>query len=642
MTKRRLYLNNEPWEEALNKYLKVLHAQGLLATSKAELVPVREALGRVTAEPVFARVSSPHYPAAAMDGVAVNAASTVGASETSPLRLTMGLEAFEVDTGDSLPAACNAVIMAEDLHYPDENTVEIISAAVPWQHVRPIGEDLVATELVLPVNHCIRPYDIGGCLAGGVTKVKVWQRPRVVLIPTGTELVEPGSILKPGDIVEYNTKVLGSLVQEWGGQPIIYQPIADDYAGLQEGLEQALADGDVVVINAGSSAGREDFTHAVLAELGQVYSHGLAIKPGKPAMLGVARGKPVVGVPGYPVSAVIVFELLVKPLLYAWLHLATPEREKIVASISRKTTSPVGVEEFVRVTLGKVGEKFRATPISRGAGVITSLVRADGMLRIPALSEGYQAGQEAEIELLRPKEVLERTIVAMGSHDLALDLLANEIQQIAPGCRLSSANIGSLGGIMALKRREAHLAGMHLLDEQSGEYNISYLKRYLPSEEVVLVNLAYREQGLIVPRGNPKAIRNLEDLVAGKLHFINRQPGSGTRVLFDYLLKQNNLLATQVNGYEREEFTHLAVAAAVEAGSADVGMGVYAAAKAFNLDFIPLIKERYDLCVLKAFWDSELLAKLREAMVSTRFRQSVLAKGGYDLSISGQVVWTSC
>jgi len=636
-----LYLNNEPWQEALNNYFQKLKKRNILIPGSAQLIPVGQALGRVTAEPVFAKVSSPHYPAAAMDGVAVKAESTYNASDTNPLNLQLGSDAFEVDTGDPLPPGCDAVIMAEDLHYTGGGTVEIISAASPWQHVRPIGEDMVATEMILPANVVIRPYDIGGCLAGGVTDILVHPKPRIVLIPTGTELVQPGAALKPGDIVEYNSKVLGALVQEWGGEPVYFPPVADEFSSIKRALIEAAQQGDLVVINAGSSAGREDYTHAVITELGELFTHGLAIKPGKPAMLGVVNGKPVIGVPGYPVSAVLVFELLAKPLIYAKLNLLPPERETARAVLTRKTASPLGVEEFVRVTMGQVGQKFMATPVSRGAGVITSLIKADAILRIPALCEGFQAGQEIEVEVLRPRKIIERTLVVVGSHDLSLDILADEFQRFSPGYRLTSANVGSLGGIMALKRGEAHLAGMHLLDETSGEYNVSYLERYLSQEELVLVNLLYREQGLLVPRGNPKGIKGLADLAERKLQFINRQPGSGTRILLDYLLKQHNIQPGQIVGYEREEYTHLAVAAAVAAGSADAGMGVAAAAKVFELDFIPLTKERYDLCVPKSYWESDLLDRLRLAIASAEFRQRVASMGGYDLSDSGKIMWTS-
>ena len=239
------------------------------------------------------------------------------------------------------------------------------------------------------------------------------------------------------------------------------------------------------------------------------------------------------------------------------------------------------MEEFVRVTLGQVGEKLMATPVSRGAGVITSLIRADGIIRIPRLAEGYGAGEKVKVELLKSLETIMRTLVAIGSHDLAIDILNDHLKRMFPGYSISSANVGSLGGLMALKRGEAHLAGTHLLDENTGEYNVSYINRYLPKAEVVLVNLVYREQGFMVPKGNPKRITSIEDLTQEKVEFINSQAGSGTRVLLDYLLKIAGIDAREISGYEREEFTHLAVAAAVNSGTADVAMGVLAADQSF-------------------------------------------------------------
>jgi len=639
--RRRLYLNNEPWEGALANFFQKLREKNILEPGAPEIIPVTEALGRVTAEPVFALISSPHYPAAAMDGIAVQAERTYGASETNPLRLNLGSEALEVDTGDPIPEGFNAVIMAEDLHYLSDREVEIIQAATPWQHVRSIGEDLVATEMILPSNHLIRPYDIGGCLAGAVTEIPVHPRPRVAIIPTGTELIEPTSRVKAGEIIEYNSKVLGALVQEWGGQALYYQQVADDYQALKESLLKATVEADIVVVNAGSSAGREDYTPILISELGELYTHGLAIKPGKPALLGLVQNKPVIGVPGYPVSAVIVFELLVKPLVYAKLQISVAQKMEVEAILARKTPSPVGLEEFVRVTLGEIGGKLMATPLSRGAGVITSLIRADGIMRIPRLVEGFEAGEKVKVELLKPLDTIKRTLVAIGSHDLAMDILNDHLRRMFPGFSISSANLGSLGGLMAIKRGEAHLAGTHLLDENTGEYNVSYVQRYLSELELVLVNLVYRVQGLMVRKGNPKGIKGIEDLVKDKVEFINRQAGSGTRVLLDYLLKKAGITPAAISGYQREEYTHLAVAAAVDSGTADVGMGILPAAKAFDLDFIPVIHERYDLCMPKDVWDSSLGDKLRAVLASEAFRKAVEAKGGYDLTDCGKIIWST-
>ncbi|MGC7880122.1 molybdopterin-binding protein, partial [Desulforudis sp. 1190] len=347
--KRNVYLSETPREDALRQYLEFLHMQGALSPGQPEAVSTRDAVGRVSARPVFARVSSPHFNASAMDGLAVRSRDTFGAGDQTPLRLKVGERAFVVDTGDPLPPDCDAVIMIEDVHYVGEDVVEIIAPAFPWQHVRPIGEDIVATEMIIPANHVIRPVDIGGLLAGGVTEVAVHPRPLLTVIPTGTEVVEAGGELRPGDIVEYNSGVLGAMAREWGADFRRHPIVPDDYARLREALEKVVEDSDLVVINAGASAGREDFSASLINELGRVVVHGVAIKPGKPVILGAIKGKPVLGIPGYPVSAALTFELFARPVIYAKLGRAVPERDQVDAVLSRRVVSPMGVEEFVRV-----------------------------------------------------------------------------------------------------------------------------------------------------------------------------------------------------------------------------------------------------------------------------------------------------
>ncbi|BAF60797.1 molybdopterin biosynthesis enzyme [Pelotomaculum thermopropionicum SI] len=637
--KQKVYLDDLPWEEALERYLSYLREAGSLSPGRPELVPVEKALGRVTATPVYAIVSSPHYHASAMDGLAVRSADTYGASETAPKRLKVGEEAIAVDTGDPLPEGFDAVIMIEDVHYVQPDVIEIISAVPPWQHVRVVGEDVVATEMILPASHRIRPVDIGAVLAGGVNSIYVHPRPRVAILPTGTELVQPGAELKPGDIIEYNSRMLGAMVESWGAVPLRKEITADNFESLKKAVHDAVDEADVVLVNAGSSAGREDFTAGVIASLGKVLVHGVAIKPGKPVILGEVRGKPVVGVPGYPVSAYLGLELFVKPVVYGKLGTVPPAPEKIEAVVSRKMFSPLGVEEFVRVKLGQVGDKVIATPVSRGAGVLTSLVRADGIIRVPRLSEGYNAGEAAPVELLRPAGEIRETTVIIGSHDIALDVLANFLRQKYPAATLSSAHVGSLGGLAALRRGEAHCAGVHLLDEETGDYNVSYIKRYLPGIKVYLVNLVYREQGLILARGNPKKICGLEDLVREDVRFVNRQRGAGTRILLDYRLKEMGLDPARIRGYDYEEYTHMAVAAAVKAGAADAGLGIRAAAQALDLDFIGIGEERYDLCVPAGHWDTPYIRRLLEVMAMPEFQEEVRKLGGYDLRDCGRVMW---
>jgi putative molybdopterin biosynthesis protein len=635
---RRYYLEDIALDEARERFEQALTAAGGVRPLDGESVPVTEALGRVTAEPVWAAISSPHYHASAMDGIAVRAIDTYGASETEPVRLIVPDQAIWVDTGDPLPAGRDAVIMAEQVQEIGESEVEILAAVVPWQHVRPLGEDMVATELVLPENHRVRPVDLGALAACGQVQVNVRRRPRVAIIPTGNELVAPGSQLKPGDIVEFNSLMVGGVVEEWGGTADRRPIVADRPEDLRGAIETALADSEIVVVNAGSSAGSEDYTAGVIAQLGSVLVHGVAIRPGHPVILGVVGGKPVIGLPGYPVSTMLTAELFLRPLVYRLQGLLAPEAPSIEAVISRKVLSPMGEDEFLRVTLGRVGDRIVATPLTRGAGVVSSLVRADGIARLPRFSEGLHAGAVAHVQLLRPLDEVERTIVAIGSHDLALDLLASFLQRLSPGSRLSSANVGSYGGLVALKRGEAHLAGSHLLDEETGDYNTGFIRQVIPDLDVVLMNLTYRDQGLILPKGNPKGIRALEDIAAQGVRFVNRQRGSGTRVLLDYELRRLGISAESLLGYDREEFTHMAVAAAVMSGAADAGLGILAAARALDLDFLPLLRERYDLVIPRVYYEAPLLQPLLGVIRSEEYQQAVAALGGYGVEDMGRLM----
>ena len=650
-----------PVERRVTRWWAALAEAGLDALLPGEPTPLDEAAGRITAEPVWARVSSPHYHAAAMDGYAVRAEETRGASETQPVHLAIGQQAFHVDTGDPLPPGTNAVIMVEDVQVRDAR-IEILAAVAPWQHVRPMGEDMVATELILPANHRLRPQDIGAAAGAGHSRFCVRRKPRVAIQPTGTELVAPGATLYPGAIIEYNSLVLAAMVREWGGLADRLPPLADDYAAIRERVLAAARDHDLIIINAGSSAGSEDFTARIVAELGELLVHGIAIRPGHPVILGLIRvaGRrrkrvktrvrtalhaerstrtvPVIGLPGYPVSAAITCELLVQPTLLRWLGQPVAERPSVQATITRKVVSPEGDEEFLRVTVGQVGERIVASPLASGSGVLMSLVRADGIVRIPRGEQGFEPGAAVTVSLFRPPESLTRAVVTIGSHDLTLDLLADELGRRYPGRRLSSANVGSLGGLLALARGEAHFAGSHLLDEETGEYNTAYIHRLLPRLPVVLLGFVQREQGLIVPRGNPKDIRGWADLARPDVVFINRQRGAGTRVLLDYRLKGAGIDPRAIQGYDRQEFTHLAVAAAVASGAADCGLGILAAARALDLDFVPLDLERYDLVIPAAFYASDVLAPLLAIVRDPAFAARVDALGGYATPQMGRVL----
>ncbi|HET7090388.1 MAG TPA: molybdopterin biosynthesis protein [Anaerolineae bacterium] len=697
---RKVYLEDIPLDAAWRRFIATLEAADLWRPFDGEEIPVADALGRVTAEPIWARVSSPAYHAAAMDGYAVRSEDTIGATETAPVRLAIvdgggdssrRLQAQYVDTGDPLPAWADAVIPIEHVHLihqpasepttlapdqattrpvdqatirpPDQATtrliyIEILASVAPWSNVRSMGEDMVATELALPANHTLRPVDLGAIAGCGYASLKVRRRPRVAIIPTGTELITAEQAaragVKPGDIIEYNSIVLAAEVEQWGGLPTRYPIVPDDYDLIKAAVLEAAPEHDLVLVNAGSSAGSEDYTARIVEELGTLLVHGVAVRPGHPVILGTIQSPisksqtpnsklqtltPVIGIPGYPVSAALTGEIFVEPLLAKWRGQPPLRKPTMRATITRKLLSPMGEDEWVRVTVGRVGDRVIAAPLSRGAGVITSLARADGIVRIPRFSEGVNAGDEVTVELYTTPDEIERTIVHIGSHDLTLDLLAQFLAEKS-GRRFVSANAGSLGGLIALRRGEAHLAGSHLLDPETGEYNISYVKQYLPGTPVSLVTLLRREQGLIVTKGNPKRIESLAHLARPDVRFVNRQRGAGTRVLLDYRLGQLGIAPEQVRGYEREEYTHLAVAAAVQSGVADCGLGVRAAARALDLDFVPVEWERYDLVIPDIYYESDLIKPLLDLLRSKGFPQAVAELPGYDPSLMGTVALT--
>jgi molybdopterin molybdotransferase/putative molybdopterin biosynthesis protein len=638
--KRNVYLEMKPLAEARALFLDRFDWNTALAS---EELKVEDAVGRILAEPVYARLSSPTYHGAAMDGIAVRAQSTYGASDSAPVELAVGEDAVFVNTGEPIPAGKNAVIMIEDVQILDDDRVSIEAPAFPWQHVRRVGEDIVATEMLFARHHRVGPYCTGALLAGGVYKVPVKRRPRILIIPTGGEMVDPGALsqdaLEPGKIIESNSTVLGKLVEAHGGQYVRHQGIRDDADEIARVIREATATYDVVMVIGGSSAGARDFTKIAIERAGgEVMVHGVTIMPGKPTLLAVVNDKPVVGIPGYPVSAIVAFEELVAPALERMLGGAGEGRRIVAATPTRKIASKLGMEELVRVRLGKVGDSLVATPLPRGAGTVTSITQADGIIRVGADLEGVRPDQQVEVELLRPLAEIERNIVVVGSHDLCLDVIADLLHQQQTGLSLSSSHVGSLAGIMALKNGRCHLAGSHLLNPEDGSYNTSYIEKYLGGVPVRLVNLVERQQGLMVRAGNPQKIKGFEDLTRRDITFINRQGGSGTRVLLDYELDKLGVSASDISGYETEEFTHMAVAVAVVSGAADAGLGVLSAARALGLDFIPVTSERYDLIIPEVFFEKPSVQRLLEVIRSPEFARRVGELGGYRTKQTGQVL----
>lgn len=634
-----IYVTNQPLSEAKKSWHDALVDVGFFSKKNTTRTHVDDALGKITAKPVFASHSSPSYNASAMDGVAVNFQDLVGASEATPIDLEP--DTFHpVNTGNAVPEMYNAVVMIEDVHWLDNGFIELIHPATPWQHIRTVGEDIVATEMIVPEGHSIRPIDQGAMLAAGVTDIEVQAQPRVSVIPTGSELIAPGTDGKPGQIIEFNSRILAGYLRQWGADVRVWSPVSDDPDLLLETIGKAAEESDIIFTNAGASAGTKDFSTQVLGNLGKIIVHGVAIKPGKPVILALIGDTPVVGLPGYPISALLTLQLFGRDLLYGFSGKTTPPPEYTDAIMSRPMHSSMGVDQFVRVTLGQVGGKLIATPSGKGAGSVMSMVRADGLLTIPAGSEGIGAGEAVRVEMLRSKREVDSTLVVIGSHDNILDLMANQLHQVKPPVRLASAHVGSMGGIMAIKRGEAHIAGTHLLDENSGEYNISFIRRFLSDMPLHLINLCYREQGLIVAKSNPKDISSFTDIVSGNLKFINRQKGAGTRLLTDKIIGESGLDPDQIPGYDHEEYTHMNVAVAVSSGSVDAGMGIRAAANALDLDFVPIAEERYDLIVPDIFLkDSRIKAALELIRGNLAFRDKIETLGGYNLRDCGTIIF---
>jgi putative molybdopterin biosynthesis protein len=648
----KIYLNDIPLDEAHSRFQHALEKAGMWEMLGTEELSLDEdAAGRVLAETVWAKVSSPHYHASAMDGFALKAQSTATALETSPLCLEYGKETVYLDTGDPLPEWADAVIPIENVEPLDAEDqvaanprhpvrIRLRRAVSPWSNVREMGEDMVATQLVLPQGQILKPFDLGAAAGCGFDSLRVARKPRVAIIPTGTELVYPGDTLQAGDIIEYNSIVLAAQVEGWGAQAERLPNTPDDYDQIKERVLHAAREHDLILLIAGSSAGSEDFSARVVEEVGELLVHGVAVRPGHPVILGMVNGEgkriPIVGVPGFPVSAALTAEIFVEPLIARWLGRVSQPHQEITAHITRKINSPAGDDEYLRVAVGYIGQRVLAAPLSRGSGVITSLVRADGLVIIPRGTQGLQAGEEVQVQLYRPLADLKNTIFAIGSHDIALDLMA---QFLAPHQRrMASANAGSLGGIMALKRGETHLAGSHLLDPESGEYNLPYIRQHIPEISVRVVTLVGRTQGLLLMKGNPKGIQGLADLRRDDLVYVNRQRGAGTRLLLDYHLGKLGIKPEEVNGYDHEEYTHLSAAALVASGRADCALGIEAAAYALGLDFLPLYSERFDLIIPEEFAGGELLAPVFDVLHDGRFKKAVADRPGYQVEEMGRLV----
>lgn len=627
MIKRNIYIDNIDVEVALKEYFSQISLE-----LKSEKISVLDSIGRVTSKAVYANYCSPTYAASAMDGIFIFSEKIKEATEITPVYLKEDDFKY-VNTGNPLDLSSgDCVVMIEELIKLENGTFKIIKNAKPWQHVRPVGEDIVAGEMLIKSNHKISPQDLGALITGGIKEIEVYKKPNIAIVPTGDEVIDIfKEEFKEKSVIDCNSYVFSAQIREWGGVPYIQERLKDDYNEMKKKLDELSKKFDVVIINAGSSAGSKDYTKSVIQEIGEVIIHGVAIKPGKPTILGKINEKPVIGIPGYPVSAYLAMDIFVRPLLERVTNISN-EKKFIEGKLGKSIVSSLKHKELVRVTIHRSMDDYIVMPLARGAGITTSLSKADGILAIPRSVEGISVGERVKVELLKPLKEIEDNLVSVGSHDIVMDLIGDSI-------KLCSTHVGSFGGILAIKQRNADIAPIHMLDEQNGEYNISFIQKYFPTEDMTLIKGVERIQGLIVQKGNPL---NIKDMFEKDIRFVNRQRGSGTRILLDYWLKTEKLDCINLKGYDYEVATHLDVAMAVKNGTAEAGLGIMEAAKIADLDFIPLAKEEYDFLINPEVKDSEKISEFIKFLKSDFLRERIENLTGYGLNRPGEIVEIKC
>ncbi|MEJ5228628.1 MAG: molybdopterin biosynthesis protein [Pseudothermotoga sp.] len=633
---RKIYLRKLDVAEALQRYKKSLQDSAFF-TPQTQIIPTAQALGRVLAKPVYANRSVPTYNGAAMDGVMVRSVDTTEASKTNPKTLSKGQFKF-VNTGNPLEPPFDAVIMIENIHIIDDDHIQILESVPAFHNVRLIGEDLSEKDMIFTRYHRLKPCDLSLLLAAGVFEVEVLKKLKVIVIPTGNEVISPESEPKEGFIPETNSALIKNyLCQIDSAIDVEIHPVVEDkYESLLSTLSEVISSYDMVLLNAGSSAGSFDYSYHVLEKLGEVIAHGLNIRPGKPTILATVEGKPVIGLPGYPGSCYVVLEQIIKPIVLEKLR-TIPLNETVVEALStRRIFSSISEDEYIRVSLAKVKDRYVFVPLKRGAASMEALARMDGTIVVPKGLEVLDEGQKAIVRTCKSIEEIDKNILFIGSHDPLLSILADMIKEKDFTLNIAITNVGSMGGLIAIAKEYAHIGGLHLFDPESGTYNIPYLKKYL--KDFVLVKFLRRNQGLIVQKSNPKGIKDLFDLTRKDIRFVNRQKASGTRILLDYHLSKLGIDPRQINGYEDEEFTHISLALKIKKGLADVGLGVASAAQIMDLDFIPLYWEEYDLLILPEFSKDDRFELMMNIVLSQEFRNNALTWQGYDLSNVGQII----
>jgi putative molybdopterin biosynthesis protein len=616
--------------------------KGELAT---QLVDVEDAVGRITSETVVARLSSPSYYAAAIDGLAVASHSTVGASPESPVTLDVGTSLPFVDTGSPMPAGCDTVVPFYELKLTGERSLEVRRPSAPWRNVRPIGEDLAAGEVILPKGHRVRSMDLSALIAGGIREMMVEGQPRVHVVPLGEALVEPGRLPTIGQTVDHTSPFLTALATEQGLRARRFPAIPEIRDAVTAVMLEQAARCDLLILCAGHERGTALLATA-LAEAGVCTLHGVSIRPGHSVVLGFIKNTPVLGVSSHPVPAFLGFSLFGLPVFRGLSKSRAKEElwpwpvDK--AKLAIGCDSAAGVEEFLRVKMGVVNGERVAVAESGGHGTLMSLVRADGLIRIPAGVRHLDDGAPVEVLRLREETNLTGHLLILGTHDISYDLIRDKLHDRYPEVRLHTAAVGGRAGLESLKRGQCHGAAVHLFDEATGQYNLPFLQAWDWQEPVVVFQLLHRWLGLAVSPGNPMGIGGLQDLTREGVRFVNRQPGSGTRQLIDYHLAQEGVSTTAVKGYDLHAHTHMAIAAAVKGDMADAGPTISTAARSLGLDFVPCIRERLDLVIPKQFLSLYPLRALLAVLRSEAFRTDAAERfHDYDFAEAGELIWES-
>ncbi len=639
-------------EGIVSKYVK-------LEPAGVEEVSLEDALGRVLAEDVYAPLDHPPFDRSEVDGYAVRAEDTFGADEENPAELQVigsirvGEQStrevkpgctLEIATGAMLPRGANAVVMEEHTHR-DGDRVLIYKSVAPGQNVATAGSDISMGDLLLRKGTRLDPRSIGVLAAMGVRRVRVYRRVRVAVFSTGDEVVEPGEPIRPGQVYDVNSFYMISALREMGVHADFAGHLPDNFDVMRDTLAEAIRKYDVVITSGGTSAGAGDLVYRVIDNLGKpgVLVHGLRIKPGKPTVIGVVEGKLFFGMPGFPLSCAMVFDRIVKPLIAKLAGLELPPARRVRARFPYRLRAGGGRAWLLPVSLVDTGDGYAAYPVSLSSGAVSPLLAADGYVFVPENKEIIEEGEIVEATLFT-ESVRPSSLVVIGSHDIALSRILAATGLIRESKIIP---VGSLRGWHAAARGEADIAPTHLLDEETGEYNVPFIRKLGLQGKVRLVRGYKRRVGLLVRKGNPKNIRGIEDLLRSDIAFVNRVKGSGIRTLLDIMLRRIarekgivfDELVSRIKGYTYEVRTHTAVAAAVAQGRADVGLAAEIAARLYNLDFIPLSEEIVDFIIPSERMEKQSVKNFIESLRTNSIRELLNSLPGYDaLPETGRVI----